>query len=77
MDTKEFEKLAENAKNMFSKQREQLDKDLDSVLNNDKETSENKHLVKSLVNRLDEAINNNDKDSLNILKDEVLQKLNR
>ena len=77
MDIKEFEKLAENAKNMFSKQREQLNNDLDSVLNDDKETSENKHLVKSLVNRLDEAINNSDKDSLNRLKDEVLQKLNR
>ena len=77
MDIKELEKLAENAQNMFAKQREQLDKDLDSVLNDDKETSENKHLVKSLVSRLDEAINNSDKDSLNRLKDEVLQKLNR
>jgi soluble cytochrome b562 len=77
MDIKEFEKLAENAQNIFAKQREQLDKDLDSVLNDDKETSENKHLVKSLVSRLDEAINNSDKDSLNRLKDEVLQKLNR
>jgi len=77
MDIKELEKLAENAQNIFAKQREQLDKDLDSVLNDDKETSENKHLVKSLVNRLDEAINNSDKDSLNRLKDEVLQKLNR
>jgi len=77
MDIKELEKLAENAQNMFIKQREQLDKDLDSVLNDDKETSENKHLVKSLVSRLDEAINNSDKDSLNRLKDEVLQKLNR
>ncbi len=77
MDIKELEKLAENAQNMFTKQREQLDKDLDSVLNDDKETSENKHLVKSLVSRLDEAINNSDKDSLNRLKDEVLQKLNR
>ena len=46
-------------------------------MNDDKETSENKHLVKSLVSRLDEAINNSDKDSLNRLKDEVLQKLNR
>ncbi len=77
MDIKELEKLAENAQNMFTKQREQLDKDLDSVLNDDKETSENKQLVKSLVSRLDEAINNSDKDSLNRLKDEVLQKLNR
>lgn len=77
MDIKELEKLAENAQNIFAKQREQLDKDLDSVLNDDKETSENKHLVKSLVSRLDEAINNSDKDSLNRLKDEVLQKLNR
>jgi soluble cytochrome b562 len=77
MDIKELEKLAENAQNIFAKQRGQLDKDLDSVLNDDKETSENKHLVKSLVSRLDEAINNSDKDSLNRLKDEVLQKLNR
>ncbi len=77
MDIKEFEKLAENAQNMFAKQREQLGRDLDFVLNDDKETSENKHLVKSLVSRLDEAINNSDKDSLNRLKDEVLQKLNR
>ena len=77
MDIKELEKLAENAQNIFAKQRDQLDKDLDYVLNDDKETSENKHLVKSLVNRLDEAINNSDKDSLNRLKDEVLQKLNR
>jgi N-acetylglucosamine kinase-like BadF-type ATPase len=77
MDTKEFQKLASNAQNMFAKQREQLNKDLDFLLNDNKETSENKHLVKSLVDRLDEAINNNDKDSLNILKDEVLQKLNR
>jgi soluble cytochrome b562 len=77
MDIKEFEKLAENAQNMFTKQREQLNNSLDSVLNDDKETSENKHLVKSLVSRLDEAINNSDKDSLNRLKDEVLQKLNR
>ena len=77
MDIKELEKLAENAQNMFSKQRDQLNNDLDSVLNDDKETSENKHLVKSLVSRLDEAINNSDKDSLNRLKDEVLQKLNR
>lgn len=77
MDIKELEKLAENAQNMFIKQRDKLDKDLDSVLNDDKETSENKHLVKSLVSRLDEAINNSDKDSLNRLKDEVLQKLNR
>tara|TARA_R110001592_G_scaffold156141_1_gene386407 strand:- start:266 stop:499 length:234 start_codon:yes stop_codon:yes gene_type:complete len=77
MDIKEFEKLAENAQNMFNKQREQLNNSLDSVLNDDKETSENKHLVKSLVSRLDEAINNSDKDSLNRLKDEVLQKLNR
>lgn len=77
MDIKELEKLAENAQNIFAKQREELDKDLDSVLNDDKETSENKHLVKSLVSRLDEAINNSDKDSLNRLKDEVLQKLNR
>jgi len=77
MDIKELEKLAENAQNIFAKQRDQLDKDLDYVLNDDKETSENKHLVKSLVSRLDEAINNSDKDSLNRLKDEVLQKLNR
>lgn len=77
MDIKELEKLSENTQNIFAKQREQLYKDLDSVLNDDKETSENKHLVKSLVNRLDEAINNSDKDSLNRLKDEVLQKLNR
>ena len=77
MDIKEFEKLAENAQNMFLKQREQLNNSLDSVLNDDKETAENKHLVKSLVNRLDESINNSDKDSLNRLKDEVLQKLNR
>ena len=77
MDIKEFEKLAENAQNMFNKQREQLNNSLDSVLNDHKETSENKHLVKSLVSRLDEAINNSDKDSLNRLKDEVLQKLNR
>ena len=77
MDIKELEKLAENAQNIFAKQRDKLDKDLDSVLNDDKETSENKHLVKSLVSRLDEAINNSDKDSLNRLKDEVLQKLNR
>lgn len=76
MDIKEFEKLAENAQNMFAKQREQLGRDLDSVLNDNKETSENKHLVKSLVNRLDEAINNSDKDSLNRLKDEVLNKIN-
>lgn len=77
MDIKEFEKLAENAQNMFLKQREQLNNSLDSVLTDDKETAENKHLVKSLVNRLDEAINNSDKDSLNRLKDEVLQKLKR
>ena len=77
MDIKELEKLAENAQNTFLKQREQLNNSLDSVLTDDKETAENKHLVKSLVNRLDEAINNSDKDSLNRLKDEVLQKLNR